>query len=85
MSVVPVTRGPGGRPAAVLKQMKREVRRHDAHDWARYRDAIRQQEHGAPRDKDGAMGESMVRKSLKRHYLSSATFPKRRFVGKVSP
>ncbi len=36
-------------------------------------------------EKDGAMGESMVRKSLKRHYLSSVSSPKRPFVGKVSP
>jgi hypothetical protein len=36
-------------PADVLKQMQREVRRHYAHYWAQYREAIRQHERGAPR------------------------------------
>ena len=33
-------------PADVLKQMKREVRRHYAHYWAQYREAIRSHERG---------------------------------------
>jgi hypothetical protein len=36
-------------PADVLKQMQREVRRHYAHYWAQYREAIRQRERGASR------------------------------------
>jgi hypothetical protein len=36
-------------PADVLKQMQREVRRHYAHYWAQYQEAIRQHERGAPR------------------------------------
>jgi hypothetical protein len=35
-------------PADVLKQIKREVRRHYAHYWAKYREAIHQHERGAP-------------------------------------
>jgi hypothetical protein len=36
-------------PADVLKQMQREVRRHYAHYWEQYREAIRQHERGASR------------------------------------
>jgi hypothetical protein len=36
-------------PADVLDQMQREVRRHYAHYWERYRDAIRQHAGGSPR------------------------------------
>jgi hypothetical protein len=36
-------------PADVVQQMHREVRRHYAHYWARYRAAIHQREHEAPR------------------------------------
>jgi tRNA(Ile2) C34 agmatinyltransferase TiaS len=39
----------GWTPADVLKQMKREVRRHYAHYWAQYQEAIRQHERGASR------------------------------------
>jgi hypothetical protein len=35
-------------PADVLKQMKREVRRHYAQYWEQYQNAIRQHERGAP-------------------------------------
>jgi hypothetical protein len=34
-------------------------------------------------EKGGAIGESMGRNSLKRYYLSSASFPKKPLVGKV--
>jgi hypothetical protein len=37
------------KPDDVLKQLKREVRRHYPHYWARYREAIRQPSLGAPR------------------------------------
>lgn len=36
-------------------------------------------------EQDGAMGERMVRTSLTRPDLSSASFPTRRVVGHVSP
>jgi hypothetical protein len=36
-------------PADVLQQMKREVRRHYAHYWAQYREAIREHERGGSR------------------------------------
>jgi tRNA(Ile2) C34 agmatinyltransferase TiaS len=36
-------------PADVLKQMKREVRRHYVHYWAQYREAIRARECGGSR------------------------------------
>jgi hypothetical protein len=36
-------------PADVLKQMQREVRRHYAHYWAQYREAIRRRERGVSR------------------------------------
>jgi hypothetical protein len=36
-------------PADVLRQMQREVRRHYAHYWAQYQEAIRQHERGASR------------------------------------
>jgi hypothetical protein len=36
-------------PADVLQQMQREVRRHYAHYWAQYQEALRPHEHEAPR------------------------------------
>jgi tRNA(Ile2) C34 agmatinyltransferase TiaS len=36
-------------PDDLLKQMQREVRRHYAHYWAQYREALRPYERGAPR------------------------------------
>jgi hypothetical protein len=41
-------------PADVLNQMKREVRRHYAHYWTQYREAIHQRERGAPRGREDA-------------------------------
>jgi hypothetical protein len=36
-------------------------------------------------EKGGSMGERGVRKSLKRQNLSSASFPRRSFLGRVDP
>ena len=43
-------------PADVLRQMQREVRRHYAHYWAQYQEAIRQHARATPRADGGHHG-----------------------------